>query len=582
MHINFALLYMQTYNYKNHLSTNQYLKPYLLFACLFILAMYSCDTKSSGDSSNTESNTKLKDNVSIKMLDLVNKSLDTTLKTKPIELYNTACIKTILVNDYETIFTSNYKFTKAADALQSFINKDAKYLGLFSKAYNLKNIEAIKTNLNGADAKNDEAWAKAELYYTDALLQLAKHIKIGRLYTDTNYKHLDTALTNNLFKPVLNGFKNKPEELAKILNTYEPKFADYDSLKQYLRLMIDSPAKAQKRYTTLNYTGVNDSGAFIQKFISRVQEEGYAKGLTNTTDTAVINKLIKDYQAGHGMKQTGKISKEMVAAMNEYTEANLGRIALTMDKFKGSKIKYSNSYVLVNIPSYYLRAYTNNAADMESKVAVGKVATKTPIMESEISDIITMPMWYVPPSILKQPGFIERKRKNPNFIVKGKTVIQKSGPGNALGEMKFNFKSGEAVYLHDTNEKWAFGASKRAVSHGCVRVQKYKELAGYITRVSPVLEKSYKKEVESFTIDETTKDTVYKYKTVVRDSVQRTEDNILDYVKNKGHHQLRVQNKIPIYIKYMTCAIRNGHYVQYADVYGYDEVLMEKYIRPNM
>jgi murein L,D-transpeptidase YcbB/YkuD len=56
-------------------------------------------------------------------------------------------------------------------------------------------------------------------------------------------------------------------------------------------------------------------------------------------------------------------------------------------------------------------------------------------------------------------------------------VYQPSGPGNALGRMKFTFPNKHSVYMHDTQSKGLFGASQRTFSHGCVRVQNPQRLA---------------------------------------------------------------------------------------------------------
>ena len=60
--------------------------------------------------------------------------------------------------------------------------------------------------------------------------------------------------------------------------------------------------------------------------------------------------------------------------------------------------------------------------------------------------------------------------------------MQGSGDDNALGVLKFNFNNPYSVYLHDTNERYLFQNSERDLSHGCVRVQKWEDLAFYIAR----------------------------------------------------------------------------------------------------
>src|SRR5690606_9984060 len=56
------------------------------------------------------------------------------------------------------------------------------------------------------------------------------------------------------------------------------------------------------------------------------------------------------------------------------------------------------------------------------------------------------------------------------------------GDDNALGVFKFNFQNPYSVYLHDTNQRYLFQNENRALSHGCVRVEKWHALAAFIAR----------------------------------------------------------------------------------------------------
>jgi L,D-transpeptidase YcbB len=57
---------------------------------------------------------------------------------------------------------------------------------------------------------------------------------------------------------------------------------------------------------------------------------------------------------------------------------------------------------------------------------------------------------------------------------------QSTGCDNSLGLIKLNFYSPFGVYLHDTPLKILFEFNKPYLSHGCVRLQKAKELARYV------------------------------------------------------------------------------------------------------
>jgi murein L,D-transpeptidase YcbB/YkuD len=58
--------------------------------------------------------------------------------------------------------------------------------------------------------------------------------------------------------------------------------------------------------------------------------------------------------------------------------------------------------------------------------------------------------------------------------------VQRGGQGNSLGRIVFRFANSFSVYLHDTNSPGAFHRDRRAVSHGCVRVERPFDLALFL------------------------------------------------------------------------------------------------------
>ncbi|MCZ7613702.1 MAG: L,D-transpeptidase family protein [Ignavibacteriaceae bacterium] len=64
-------------------------------------------------------------------------------------------------------------------------------------------------------------------------------------------------------------------------------------------------------------------------------------------------------------------------------------------------------------------------------------------------------------------------------------IIQDPGSGNALGKIKFIFSNPFGIYLHDTPNRPPFNQSNRAVSHGCVRVEKPLPLAEFLLKNNP-------------------------------------------------------------------------------------------------
>jgi murein L,D-transpeptidase YcbB/YkuD len=64
-------------------------------------------------------------------------------------------------------------------------------------------------------------------------------------------------------------------------------------------------------------------------------------------------------------------------------------------------------------------------------------------------------------------------------------VRQDPGPGNALGRVKFMFPNTYNVYIHDTPSKSSFALDERAISSGCIRVEKPFDLAVLLLSDSP-------------------------------------------------------------------------------------------------
>ena len=130
-------------------------------------------------------------------------------------------------------------------------------------------------------------------------------------------------------------------------------------------------------------------------------------------------------------------------------------------------------------------------------------------------------------------------------------VVQGSGDDNALGILKFNFPNKYSVYLHDTNQRYLFKNAKRALSHGCVRVQDWEKLTYYISALDSVNYESDPKRVVS--------------------------DSIKVWLERKEKHIVRVKTRLPVYFRYFTAAGKNGKLFFFDDIYHEDKMAREAY-----
>jgi murein L,D-transpeptidase YcbB/YkuD len=164
------------------------------------------------------------------------------------------------------------------------------------------------------------------------------------------------------------------------------------------------------------------------------------------------------------------------------------QIIVNMERCRWLPAEEETHFLMVNIPQFKLLAIEDGATTWSSDVVVGKATNKTVIFKGDMKYVVFSPYWNVPNSITKNeiiPGI----RKNPNYLAKhnmeyydGGKIRQKPGPNNSLGLVKFLFPNSFNIYLHDTPSKNLFNESKRAFSHGCIRVAKPMELAQYLLK----------------------------------------------------------------------------------------------------
>ena len=483
-------------------------------------------------------------------------------------------------NDYKPVWSNAEKWQPLADSLYGFI-KYAENEGLFPNDYHYKFLKVLKDTLDKDSLAriNVKFWTKADLLLTDGFMQLIKDLKQGRLQPDSLSLNKDSVLVDKFFIATLNTLLEK-NDFSGLLVSLQPKHKNYWELKMGIKKFVDSMDR--RVFTHIVYPfkrgDANDSLYFIRLLQKRLTESNCMAPEKKLPDSATLAIGIKKYQVQKGLKADGKYGKNIIAALNSNDVEKFKRIAITLDRYKQLPVKMPDKYIWVNLPGYYLHLINADTVVFESKVICGKPETRTPLLTSEISDIITYPTWTVPTSIIVKQ-YLPRLKNNPNYISriglklinnKGETinpgsvnwskysrgipykVVQGSGDNNSLGVIKFNFDNPYAVYLHDTNQRYLFKNASRALSHGCVRVQEWEKLAYYIATNDSILSKS-------------------------RDSLKYTADSIKNWIAQKERHHIDVKNHIPLYIRYFSCEGKNGEVKFYEDIYGEDRHLMEKY-----
>lgn len=479
---------------------------------------------------------------------------------------------------YKAVWSSDEHFLSLADSMLLFIQQ-AKLYGLFPNDYHYPALKAIAARFAAdtaavADRRDAALWSKADVLLTDAFFNIAAHLHVGRLKVDSIIMNPDSVLTDKFYQSNLNAVI-KGKSITDVFRALEPSHEGYVELKAVTKQFIDS-ADFDKKYTYVSYP-YKDSLAFVKSLMKRLQEEGMLSWQLEQIDSAQLKEALIKLQKKKELTVDGKFGVQVVRLLNNTDAEKFKRIAINLDRYKLLPPKMPERYIWVNLPAYKLELWDNDTLQLESKVVVGKPNTRTPLLTSRISDMVTYPQWTIPNSIIMKeivpalrsdPGYLAKKgyslltwegeEVDPYSVDWTKykkgipyKVVQGSGDDNALGILKFNFPNKYSVYLHDTNQRYLFKNAKRALSHGCVRVQEWKKLTYYISALDSINYEFDPSRVES--------------------------DSLRVWLERKEKHIVRVKTKLPVYFRYFTAAVKEGKLIFFEDIYNEDKVAREAF-----
>lgn len=272
------------------------------------------------------------------------------------------------------------------------------------------------------------------------------------------------------------------------------------------------------------------------------------------------------FQLRHGLNANGIIDQRTLKLLVNSPASLANKLALNIQRSRSLPTQI-DTVILVNIPDYGLHYYIDGNEVLYSRTIVGRVARKTPIMLNEMSNVVLNPPWNVPPTLLREdvipkikrdPSYLKRngftmynswsknaEAINPEDIdwsmISNKDpqlrIQQSPGRGNSLGRFKFNMPNAEAIYLHDTPNHTIFNKDIRALSSGCVRVDKAADLAE-----------------------------------ILLTQVGWNKTRINNTLSEGKTTYVNINKKIPVYLYYMTTWVNNDGVIQVRnDIYDYDK-----------
>ncbi len=232
-----------------------------------------------------------------------------------------------------------------------------------------------------------------------------------------------------------------------------------------------------------------------------------------------LEAAVRRFQKRHGLAISGRIDRGTIAAMNVPVQARLAQIKLNYDRLAALVDNgglREDRYILVNVPGYQLEAVEGGKVALRHRVIAGRAGRETPVVKASVRALNFFPYWRVPDSVAKL-DVAPRLVKEPEYLGKEQIRVltgnyngpeidasridwasfdptttklrQDPGPQNALGLVRLDMPNEHGVYMHDTPMKPLFGRAQRAFSAGCVRVQDVFDLAAWVAKDEPGMDR---------------------------------------------------------------------------------------------
>ncbi len=301
--------------------------------------------------------------------------------------------------------------------------------------------------------------------------------------------------------------------------------------------------------------------------------DALAEDDANVYDDA-LEKAVRAFQRKSGLRPDGIIGRGTLRALNRSRSggkaARARRIALNLERLRWMPRDFGRVHFLANQPAFELYLVRDGKVVWKTRIIIGKPKNQTAFFSDVMEMVVFNPYWGVPqsiitkemmPKLLRDPSWLDRKgfevydqrgRRISSAAVDWYAfagqrkvpfdVRQKPGARNALGHIKFLFPNKHSIYMHDTPGRSLFNSTRRAFSHGCVRVQNPLKLAELVTGLD-------RAEIES-------------------------------KIAAGENERMPLKQKIPVHLVYFTAwPDEKGRIRYYADVYGRDgrlEAAMKK------
>lgn len=575
-------------------------KSYLLYAAFILLGAAGCEKENDKAEPNIDEEFGFNQSEYESVLKNSFSFSDTTYPLYLSIKENLEILKSYYsVNNFKPIFIKSFASKSFVDSLLTIIEKAGEH-GLNPENYNYN-----KLKIEFSDAINPKTYNKkrylhlssTELLAANAILNYSMHMRHGvvnpsKIFTDSYFLPVRDSLNQQMFEPF------NSNNIIHYLYNIQPKSDKYKKLQAALERF---ERLKDLEWIAIPVTDKKVEPGNIYGSSDLVADKLTALGFLDTSkiklhDLSVYDSLlvepIKSFQKANGLTEDGVIGKTTIERLNITPKEYVDKIKLTLERFRWLDYSDTAKYIMVNIPDFKVYAIENGVEKFNIIICAGRKGNwETPNLYGQISYMVLNPTWSVPKSII-QEEIVSGLRRDSLYLKKryfkvykagervsldGLTaqelsssnrysIVQDPGAGNALGKIKFMFKNPFGVYLHDTPTRAPFKYVNRAVSHGCVRVEKPMQLAEYLLTNNSKWTTDYIKIEVGQKVDNP-------------NVIEEFNNKRSELRKNNSYGvttEVKFNNYVPLFVDYYTVWVdKNGIFNYRDDVYGRDKVLKE-------
>lgn len=282
-----------------------------------------------------------------------------------------------------------------------------------------------------------------------------------------------------------------------------------------------------------------------------------------------LQDAVRRFQARHGLAADGLVGRATLRALNVPVERRIDQIRVNLERARSLSDIDEQHLILVNIAAFKATIIRNGKALWTTKVIVGEKEDRTPELRSELRSVVFNPTWSVPHSIASEE-LLAKIKQDPGFFSNGGyqlydrdgnridpagvdwniystsnfpfRLLQRPGPQNQLGKIKFMIPNPYSICMHDTPARGLFASANRALSHGCIRV-----------------------------------DDPLTFAEFVLGSEGWTREKIDLQIESGNTKSIALATSLPVYVVYWTAEVDdNGATHFYEDLYERDDEVLER------